>query len=164
MENKKQIKEMKQTIEDNEEEIREAYLEAVLNQYRVPRNQGRIIKLYLNLETAEVYTHVYASSNSYTRFEDDAIIQIATIKGWNVFNRWSKENPEGETKEGYLYNPHYDFNDGWEAENRVVDTVIEEEAGKHFDDFLMLAIRDEIERVAQDRQLRLERTRKQVIQ
>ena len=154
-----EIKQMLQTLKENEDELREAYLDAVRDQYRVPTWDGRIIRLYLNLDTGNTFTGTYASTNNYTRFEDD-VIHVSTIRGWDVSDRWSDENPSGETKTGYLYNPHYDFNDGWEPENRVVDTVIEEKYGKDFDDYILSRIKEQMTNVAKERTAQKERNKR----
>ena len=149
IETKQEIQKMKQTLKENEDKIREAYLDAVRDQYRVSP-QGRIIRLYYNLETGNTFTGTYVSTNTYTRFEDD-VIHVKTIRGWNVSDRWSDENPDGVTKEGYLYNQWFDFDDGWEPESRVVGTVVDEEFGKEFDEYVYPRIKDDIERIAKER-------------
>ena len=159
MENRKEkIKEMKQTLEENKDEIRETYLAFARDQYWVSKHSERIITMYLNLETGKTHIGIYASFNSYTWFDDDAITIIATIKGWDVSDKWSHENPDGETKDGYLYNPFLEQNDGWEPEDDVVELVIEKEFAKHFDDFIITHIHDEIERYAKmkERQVEIE--------
>ena len=156
---KQEIQKMKQTLKDNQDKIREAYLDAVRDQYKVSKWDGRIIRLYLNLDTGNVFTGTYASTNTYSRFEDD-VIHVSTIRGWDVSDRWREEAPSGETKEGYLYNPHYDFNGGWEPESRVVDTVIEEKYGKDFDDYVIPQIEDEIRLIKKERTAQKERNKR----
>ena len=150
---------MLQTLKENEDELREAYLDAVRDQYKVSP-QGRIVRLYYNLRTGNVFTGTYVSINNYTRFEDDNILLLSTIHGWDALNRWREEAPSGETKTGYLWNPCFEFDGGWEPENRVVDTVIEEKYGKDFDDYIVPRIREQMKDVAKERAKQKERNKR----
>lgn len=130
------------TIQENKQKLKNKYLETVREQYRVSPHTGRVKKIYFNFENGDIHIHTYVSSTNHTKFENENIHHIKTIKGWNAFESWSEENPRGETREGMLWNSELDTNGGFESEEDVREMLIDEQFSKDFEKIIMSRVNE----------------------